>query len=210
MSGWQDRRGAALDQVRRENLAERIHRYIKKHPGCTGTQLQVAIGGNRANALQAVRDLIAAGLIVRARDPRDGRILRYAPAAGYEPPPEPKRCADCNRPLPPYRQRFCSDLCCIRRRKKERNVENPDYARWLRKMITRMGVRANGDLDAVSELDAMAGVLDQALTMAVEGCRVQGHSDAEIGEALGTTKQAVQKRFPRQPKVVAETAAADG
>ena len=202
MTGWGDRRGAALDQVRRENLAERIHRYIKRHPGCTATQLHAAIGGNRVNFLRAVRDLTAARLIVRTRDSRDGRIHRYAPAAGYEPPPEPKRCAQCQRPLAPYRQRFCSDLCCARYKKKERGVQNPDYAAWVSKLITRMGIRAVGDLEAVSQLDALTGVVDQALAVAVEGCRAQGHSDAEIGQALGITRQAVQKRFHRQPKVV--------
>jgi hypothetical protein len=201
VSGWQDRRASPLDQARREDIAERINRYIKKHPDCTANQFQAAIGGNRGNLLQAVRDLITAGLIVRTRDSRDGRIIRYAPAEGYEPPPEPKRCAQCKRPLPPYRQRFCSDLCCIRHKKKERGIQNHDYAAWVAQTITRMGIRAIGDLEAVAQLDAMTGVISRALEVAVEGCRAQGHSDAEIGQVLGITRQAVWKRFPRQPKV---------
>jgi hypothetical protein len=206
------REGAANPVVaaRQEALAERVHRYIDKHPGCTGDQLQGAISGAHQNVYLAVRNLISARLIVRAPDPADRRVLLYAPAGEYEPPAEPRRCARCKRPLPPYKQRFCSEICLIRHRKKERAAPNTDYATYLANMIRRMGTRAIGDLDAVSELDAMAGVLDRALAEAVDGCRAQGHSDAQIGQALGTTKQAVQKRFPRQPKVVAEVAGPGG
>ncbi len=198
-------RDTPLVRARREAFTERVARHIEKHPGCTGNQLQGAIRGDRVKILDAARDLIAAGLVVRTRDPGDRRIIRYVPAAGYEPPAEPKRCARCNRPLPAYKQRFCSELCFVRQRKKERRVENPDYAAHLRNMISRMGVRAIGDLDAVSQLDAMAKVVGQALAVAVEGCRAQGRSDAEIGQALGITRQAVWKRFPRQPEVDTET-----
>jgi hypothetical protein len=64
-----------------------------------------------------------------------------------------------------------------------------------------MPEHANGDIGALEWLDAAAEAARETLAVAVEGCRAQGHSDAEIGQALGITRQAVWKRFPRQPKV---------
>src|SRR5260370_736621 len=64
-----------------------------------------------------------------------------------------------------------------------------------------MGRRAWAALGA---LDGVAGGGDyagDALAMAVDGCRARGSPDGEIGAALGIPRQAVWKRFPRQPKV---------
>ena len=185
--------------LRRENLAEGIHRYLGRHPGRTVTQLQAEFGRSREYIIQAARDLISAGLIVRVPDPHDGRVFRYVPAEGYEPPAEPRRCTRCEHPLPPYRKRFCSDLCHARHRKKERGA--PDYAGYISNLVARMGTRAASDLEVLSQLAEMTGVITRALAAAVEGCRAEGHSDAGIGQALGITRQAVGKRFPRQPKV---------
>ncbi len=120
------------------------------------------------------------------------------------------RCGYCHKTLPARRRRFCSDLCRIRGRLAERVTENADYAKAVVRQIRRMGVRASGDLYA---LQWMAGAVDyarDALAMAVDGCRARGYSDAEIGAALGITRQGVGQRFGRKRDVHVGTAETDG
>ncbi len=188
--------------VRHEDLAGHVASYIGRHPGCTATQLSAEFSRSREYITRAARDLVDAGLVARVRDLHDGRVFRYVPAGECEPPAEVRRCARCKHPLPPYRKRFCSEICYASHRKKERDTRSPDYAAWVSGLITRMGTRAIGDLEAVEQLAGLTGVINDALEVAVKGTRAQGYSDAHIGDALGITKQAVQKRFPRQPKVV--------
>jgi hypothetical protein len=69
-----------------------------------------------------------------------------------------------------------------------------------------MGERAAADLDA---LEWLAGAVEHArgaLAMAVDGCRARGYSDAEIGAALGITRQGVGQRFGRKRDVHTEPA----
>jgi DNA-directed RNA polymerase specialized sigma24 family protein len=115
-------------------------------------------------------------------------------------------CSWCKRPLPSRRRRFCSDLCRRRGQKAERVTENGTYAGMIRRQITSMGVRASEDLYALGWLAGAVDHARSALAMAVDGCRARGYSDAEIAAALGVTRQAVWKRFPRQPKVDTGTA----
>jgi hypothetical protein len=116
-----------------------------------------------------------------------------------------RECAWCRGELPPRRRRFCSDEHRRKGQKRERVIENDDYAKAAVRLIRSMGKRASADLEA---LEWLAGAVDyarDALAMAVDGCRARGYSDGEIGAALGITRQAVWKRFPRQPKVDAGT-----
>jgi hypothetical protein len=104
----------------------------------------------------------------------------------------------CDRLLPGRRRRFCCDLCRVRGQRAERVIGTSDYGSGLVRQITRMGTRASGDLDA---LEWLAGAVDHArtaLAVAVDGCRARGFSDAEIGAALGITRQAVGQRFGRK------------
>jgi hypothetical protein len=212
VGAYQPTRSYAL--TRRDALRQAASRYIEAHPGCTGNQLQAAIGGNRAVLIEAVRILIGEGHVVRHHDEADRRILRYTLAAGYRPPPpppepppaRPKRCEHCGGQLPPRKHRFCSDTCRARRQKTENVVENGTYAAGLARQITRMGTRAAGDLPALADLAAMEGRARDALAAAVAASRAQGYSDADIGAALGVTRQAVWKRFGRQPQVDASAA----
>ncbi len=75
----------------------------------------------------------------------------------------------------------------------------------IRPGCASMGIRASADLDALTWLAEAASRARDALPIAVDGCRARGYSDAAIGAALGITRQAVWKRFPRQPKVDAGT-----
>lgn len=207
------RPASPLVLARREAFTDRVAHYIEKHPGCTANQLQGAIGSDRNKILQSARDLTGAGLVIRTRDPADRRVYRYVLAAGYQPPalpaapppPQAKACERCGGPLPPRKHRFCSDTCRARKQKAERVIENSDYASGLVRQIARMGIRASDDLAALTWLATMTDQAREALALAVDGCRVRGHSDAEIGQALGISRQAVWKRFHRQPKVDTET-----
>ncbi|SRR6266704_818113 len=114
-------------------------------------------------------------------------------------------CAWCRGPLTGRRRRFCSDLCRRRGQRAERKTQTDDYARSVVRQIASMGIRASADLDALTWLAEAASRARDALPIAVDGCRARGYSDAAIGAALGITRQAVWKRFPRQPKVDAGT-----
>ena len=110
-------------------------------------------------------------------------------------------CDSCGDPLPAGRRRFCSDRCRRRGQRSERITENDTYAASVVRQIKSMGRRASTDLEALQWLAGAASYARVALVMAVDGCRAQGYSDAEIGAALGITRQAVWKRFGRHPKV---------
>ena len=197
--------------ARREALRQRVANLIEATPGCTGNQLQAGIGGNRAILLQAVNDLMAAGHVTRHRDPADRRICRYTLTRDYVPaaahvgvpaaPPRRETCVLCGDPLPPRKHRYCSDLCRIRQQRKERVTENSHYGEWLVRSIRKMGTRASNDLDALTWLSGAVDHARDALAMAVAGCRATGYSDAEIGQALGITRQAVGQRFGRKQVV---------
>lgn len=64
-------------------------------------------------------------------------------------------------------------------------------------MIKATGQRiADEDPSELALLIKLQGDIDQALTTAVLGLREHGHTDADIGTALGITRQAVSKRWP--------------
>jgi len=120
--------------------------------------------------------------------------------------PGGRECAWCHGPLPKGRRRFCTDDHRRKGQKRERVIEDDSYAAGVVRLIRKMGVRASADLEALKWLAGAAEHARGALAVAVDGCRARGYSDGEIGAALGITRQAVWKRFPRQPKVDAGTA----
>lgn len=66
------------------------------------------------------------------------------------------------------------------------------------RLVRALGRRcAEGDPDTAVYLRAARAALDAAETEAVAGWR-RNHTDAQIGRELGVTKQAVQKRWPRE------------
>jgi DNA-directed RNA polymerase specialized sigma24 family protein len=107
-------------------------------------------------------------------------------------------CSRCPNQLPPRRRRFCSDTCRRRGQRAERVTENGSYAAGLVRQIDRMGTRASADLYALGWLSSAADHARTALSVAVDGCRSRGYSDAEIGAALGISRQAVGQRFGRK------------
>lgn len=82
-----------------------------------------------------------------------------------------------------------------RRAKRER--ETPEFAGAVRRMIRSHGRRvANADVEDLAELVRMVDDLDAAVQSAVDGLR-ERHSWAEIGRALGVSKQAAYARYGR-------------
>ena len=116
-----------------------------------------------------------------------------------------RECAWCHGELPPRRRRFCTDDHRRKGQKRERIIEDDRYAAGVVRLIRKMSIRASADLEALKWLAGAAEHARGALAVAVDGCRSRGYSDGEIGAALGITRQAVWKRFPRQPKVDAGT-----
>lgn len=71
------------------------------------------------------------------------------------------------------------------------------------RMIRAVGKRvAQEDPTSLAYLGLMEQRIDEARRMAIEGLRVTGYTDKDIGEALDMTRQAVQQRWPRSERVV--------
>jgi len=76
--------------------------------------------------------------------------------------------------------------------------ETPDVVKATRRLILAVGKRvAVEDPDDLRFLSQLEHGLDQAWGLAVAGLRRSGYTDGQIGDQLGITKQAVQKRWPR-------------
>lgn len=75
-------------------------------------------------------------------------------------------------------------------------VENPDYAAFLRRAIRAYSKRvASGDIEAVAEMAALAGELNDATGRAVRGLHDFGYSWTEIAARLGISRQGARQRW---------------
>ena len=80
--------------------------------------------------------------------------------------------------------------------RRRRYVENDEYAAFARRVLRAYGRRiAQGDIDAITELNNLFEEVEAALGRAVLGLRLLGYSWAEIGSRLGITRQAAQQRW---------------
>lgn len=77
--------------------------------------------------------------------------------------------------------------------------ETPEVSKAVVRLTKAVGrrVAADGIPEYLEELTAIEGALEEAFRTAVYGLRELGHSDVEIGRALGVSRQAVQQRWPR-------------
>ena len=76
-----------------------------------------------------------------------------------------------------------------------RPVENDEYAAFARRVLRAWARRvAAGDIDAITDMAAAVGELEDAMRQAVAGLRRKGYSWAEIAARLGVTRQAAQQR----------------
>jgi len=81
-------------------------------------------------------------------------------------------------------------------RRRRRVTENDGYAAFARRVMRAWARRvAAGDIDAIADMAAAAGELDDAMRQAVAGLRGKGYSWAEIAVRLGVTRQAAQQRW---------------
>lgn len=78
-----------------------------------------------------------------------------------------------------------------------RYTETADFLKGLRRMVRRAGERVAGeDMDELRMLVMVRADLEDAISKAVNGCReLGGYSWQEIGDTLGTSKQAAQQRY---------------
>ena len=75
-------------------------------------------------------------------------------------------------------------------------VENTAYAAFARRILRAYARRISvGDIDALADITILAADIDNATRHAVTGLRETGYSWAEIGAALGVTRQAAQQRW---------------
>ena len=75
-------------------------------------------------------------------------------------------------------------------------MENDEYAAFARRVIRAYSRRvAAGDIDAITDMTALADDLDTAIRDAITGLRQRGYSWADIGTRLGITRQAAQQRW---------------
>jgi hypothetical protein len=99
--------------------------------------------------------------------------MTLAPSAGH---------FTVNKPLTPKRR--------------SRVVENDEYAAFLRRVIAAYSRRvAAGDIEAITDMAALAGHVDQAISDAITGLRSIGYSWADIALRLGITRQGAQQRW---------------
>lgn len=94
------------------------------------------------------------------------------------------------------RQEPPSDKATLSPRRRYR--ETSDCNGGVKRMIKKLGERiAQEDPEDLRHLLDLETELQRAWAVAVAGIRRSGASDRDIGEVLGTTKQAVQQRWPR-------------
>jgi hypothetical protein len=81
----------------------------------------------------------------------------------------------------------------------ERYTTMAEYLQFVRRVMGGLGERVGeADLEALTEMAQLRDLMDGAMLQAIAGLR---HDDAapaswaEIGEALGVTRQAAQKRY---------------
>jgi len=81
-------------------------------------------------------------------------------------------------------------------RRRRRVTENDEYAAFARRVLRAWARRvAAGDIDAITDMAAAVGELEDAIRQGVAGLRGKGYSWAEIAARLGVTRQAAQQRW---------------
>jgi hypothetical protein len=75
-------------------------------------------------------------------------------------------------------------------------VENDEYAAFVKRVINAYTRRvASGDIEAITEMAAIADQMDTAIRDAITGLRACGYSWADIAKRLGITRQGAQQRW---------------
>lgn len=78
----------------------------------------------------------------------------------------------------------------------QRRHEAPDMGAMATRVLRALARRAGeGDVEALEELASLTNTMTEQLGAGVAGYRAMGHSWADIGLALGTSRQNAQQRF---------------
>jgi hypothetical protein len=81
-------------------------------------------------------------------------------------------------------------------KRRSRVIENDEYAAFVRRVIRAYSRRiAAGDIEAITDMAALAGEFDDAIGQAITGLRCFGYSWADIAARLGITRQGAQQRW---------------
>lgn len=99
--------------------------------------------------------------------------------------------------VPPPASGSSSRSPAVPRKRARRYVETPEYGKFVRRIVAAYSRRvADADDVDLAEMVALRDDLDAAITAAVQGQRERhGRSWADIGRALGVTKQAASQRY---------------
>jgi hypothetical protein len=135
---------------------------------------------------------------------------------------EPGACQACGRSLPIQhgkgRRRYYCNAGCRDAARRERVRSGRHVKAYLTSTERHENLDSNADspLEAVAAAREMAAAAEAALQAAVDHARAAGQSWREIGEVLGTTRQAAFQRFghpvepgtsvPVQPEMVQRAA----
>lgn len=127
--------------------------------------------------------------------------------------PESTTCTHCGRQLAAQQgrgrqRRYCGSTCRSAARRHRDNVVKDDLTDFVRKAT--LDNVAGSRLDAVTAAQLRAQRAEEALRGAVEDARSAGHTWQEIGDVLGTSRQAAFQRFgrPLDPRTGVPMAAA--
>src|SRR5690349_7272206 len=84
--------------------------------------------------------------------------------------------------------------------RERRYVETEAYIRFLRRVLAALANRVgDADVELLRGLADLSGVINDLLTDTVHRLRDDhGYSWADVGRALGTTRQSAHERFRRQ------------
>jgi hypothetical protein len=97
--------------------------------------------------------------------------------------------------IPPLTVHFTVNKALTPKRR-SRVVENDEYGAFVRRVIAAYSRRvAAGDIEAITDMVALADDLEEATWQAIAGLRAYGYSWAEIAARLGITRQGAQQRW---------------
>lgn len=94
----------------------------------------------------------------------------------------------------------------VRKSTPRREIENARFTLMVTRMIRAIGKRvAEADSEDLTMLMELREHTDDAILCAVRGLRESGHTWQQIGDAVGTTRQAALMRWGKKVKVTASS-----